>query len=400
SVSLERQEALHRACLALLTAPADSEARALADLGRTAFALQAVLSSPRQALLHKYALPQKIYFDASVLLPAIVPGHPLRPVYTDALKRPREAARGAGLSCQLLVGEPFLEEIVAHRENAVNLARTLELDNLKNLSRHVSFYGAENTNVYVSAFSSHVTKAHKNKEKPFTFTQFLRQFAPYQSVPKLADHLRAHGFVVVPMDFRTAHNHEYVNIFNPLMMGYEDGSADQLALKERRLVEHEAMQLVQIRLDREIQARSIFVSADRRLVRAMMARSELRDLLGSILAPTSFIGLIDIMVGLKADRRSLARLVWATPRREADQAIRDFLVHRALEKYETAVVRAMPDVLDDVLGYAKRQVRYKTLAFSGNEVEDVARAAQFLDRIEDKFFAKMRVAMEREERRS
>jgi hypothetical protein len=54
--------------------------------------------------------------------------------------------------------------------------------------------------------------------------------------------------------------------------------------------------------------------------------------------------------------------------------------------------------LDDVVKDAKQQARYKSLTLGGNDVEDVARAVQFLDRIEDNFFSKMRSAMEREEK--
>jgi hypothetical protein len=65
-----RLRALVRSCIDLLNFPTPEESSHLSEISRSAFSVQLVLSSPRQSLLQSHALPQRVYFDASVLLPA------------------------------------------------------------------------------------------------------------------------------------------------------------------------------------------------------------------------------------------------------------------------------------------------------------------------------------------
>ena len=390
--------AMERSVINLLTAPSDREAEHLAEVGRTAFGLQLVLSTPRQALLQRHSLPQIVYFDASVLLPTLVPGHPLRPVYRDAIKRLREAANQAGTRCELIVGRPFLNEIVSHREIALRLVRAQRLERPESLNRIISFYGAENVNVFVSAFATHVAKAQATGHKPPKFADFLNQVAPYQDENALAAYLQKTGIQVVAIDFRTKNNVQFIHVFNPLTSSYEKKSYDPISPKKKVLVQHEATQLVQLQLDAQSGNRSVFVSADRGLRRALLASPELRYFAGMVIPPEGFVGLVDIMVGLKADRRSLARLIWAAPRKDAEQATRDYLVRHALKQMDAAVASQMPDVIDRVVNRARQQIEDANFDMtSAHDVEDVARTARFMDRLEEDFFDNMKWWMEKHE---
>ena len=391
--------ALEQSCLNLLSSPTDREAPHLAEVGRTAFAIQLVLSSPRQALLQRFSLPERIYLDASILLPTLVPGHPLRPVYSDAIKRLKAAANEAGVRCELLVGEPFLNEVISHRNLALDLAREIAIDGSpKNLQQLITFYGAENTNVFIGAFSSHVSKAEMLKERRPAFKAFLRQYAPYQTEAELAQYLSRGGIQVVKMNFRYEHNADFVQVFNPLMSGYEKDSIERLEAKEKVLIEHEASQIVQLRLDQAAGKRAVFVSADRRLKRALLLSTALRDQASMVVPPQGFVGIVDVMVGLKTDKRSLARLIWAPPRRDSEQAIRDYLIRQALNAMDAALANAMTEVIDDVVAKGKLKAERSNLDLAhGNEVEDVARNAQFMDRLSEEFFETMRWWMQKRE---
>src|SRR5207249_3617932 len=120
--------------------PERDEAEALAEISRAAITVQLLLSSPRSALAHAYTLPAKLYFDASVLLPAIVRGHPMHEGNISAINRLQTAAQRVGRRCDLAVTYPFLEEILAHRKNAIELVHELKLEEPKRITEHVLFY--------------------------------------------------------------------------------------------------------------------------------------------------------------------------------------------------------------------------------------------------------------------
>jgi hypothetical protein len=397
-VDASQRAKLERCTIDLLTAPSDREAEHLAEVGRTAFALQLVLSTPRQALLQRHALPQAVYFDASVLLPTLVPGHPLRPVYRDAIKRLGEAAKQVGARCELIVGVPFLNEVISHRQIAVGTVREQRLDDPKSLRRLITFYGADNVNVFIGAFATHVAKAEALGQRPPKFAEFLSQFAPYENEATLATYLKGLGIRVLPMDFRQKHNLDFVRVFNPLTAAYENQAHDILAPKKKVLVQHEAAQIVQLKLDNEFGSRAVFVSADRALRRALLFVPELRSYAGMVVPPQGFIGLVDIMVGLKADRRSLARLIWAAPRRDAEQAIRDYLVRHALDQMDAAVTKNMPEVIEEMVVNAKRELEVANFDItSDNDVKDIARTTRFMDRLDKDFLETMEWWMERQD---
>lgn len=399
--SEKRQLAMERCAIDLLTLPTEDEAEHLAELSRAAFSLQMVLSSPRQALFQEYVLPQRVYFDASVLLPAVVPGHPLSSLYMGAIRRLKEAATRAGIKLELCVGAPFLNEVMSHREKAVTIANDLKLDDSKNLERLISFYGAENTNVFIGAFAGRVGAASIDGRARQSFQQFLQQVAPYTSEDGLNGFLAKIGFVVVPMDFRKDHNKEFVTYFNGLLGSYERLADDMIRGKEKILVEHEAKQIVQLHLDRQDGLRSVFVTNDRKLRRAAMNQTSTRHCVDFMLPPEGFIGLIDIIVGIKADRRGLARLIWAAPRREADRAIRDYFVRRALEERDAAMVKAIPKVIEEIVASATESLEKKPINISdGNNPDSVTETAHFIDRFEREFYEKMVRVVEKAERNS
>ena len=99
-------------------------------------------------------MPQKLYLDANVVMPAITRGHPLRSSYSQALRQLTDASARAGTRISVVVGEQFLNEVVSHRNLAIEMVERLNLEEPEDLSRYIALRGALYTNVFVAAFAS------------------------------------------------------------------------------------------------------------------------------------------------------------------------------------------------------------------------------------------------------
>jgi hypothetical protein len=84
-------KAIARGITDLLVRPSGPEAELLAELGRLAFAVQLALGHARTTFSYAATLPQVIYLDASVLMPAIVEGHPAYTAYSGRCRSPFRA---------------------------------------------------------------------------------------------------------------------------------------------------------------------------------------------------------------------------------------------------------------------------------------------------------------------
>lgn len=389
---LSSPSALERAVYSLITTPDGSESSLLVSVGRAAFGVQLVLATPRQALFRKYSLPERVYLDASVLMPAIVEGHPLRPVYVDSLRLLSEASEKAGIPLRVSVGNQFLNEIVSHRELAQQLVDELGLEDPEKLKQHISFYGATNTNVFVAAYASFTRTRNRTH-----FREFLRQIAPYGTELELSRHLRSLAIETEPMDFETRNNYIFVEAYNQLYEGYEQISETK-ARKKKILIMHEGEQLAQLRVDQDKGIRSIFVTADNAFRRAIQRDVRLHRYLGSTVSQLGLASLVDVMVGLETDNRSLARLVWATQRSDEEQTIFEYLVRLGVQNYEEGMAMEMQQAAQFVAERAAHTAERQRVPLFGKDAEDVARTTEFLDRYEEMFFRHWREAIDRRER--
>lgn len=389
-------EAFSRSVVELIQSPTEKESELLSELGRTAFAVQLVLSSPRQSLAQRYSLPQRVYFDANVLMPAITEGHPLSAAYRDVIKRLQTASRSVGSACELAVGAQFLEEIVAHRAIAIDTVRELGLESADRLAKHILFYGGNNINVFIAAYGSV-----KGTEQNLKFSDFLARVAPYSSITRLASYVEDQGIATLDMS-KCSKSTAYDRIFASLLSGYERDRSNRVRPKEKRLIHHEAEQLTALNSDITDRMRTVFITADLRLQRIVQTQNALRHLVGGILSQVGFVGLVDIMVGLDADSRSIARLIWGIPRSEAQQTIRDYLIRRAVDQYNAVLLMAVPTVVDEIAADAAREATKRKIdLFAGNHsVSDASKAARFIDQVEDKFYESMAGEMDRIERAS
>ena len=84
-ISPDLSKAIANAIFDLFRHPEDREAELLADIGRIAFGVELVLNNSRSIAAQLFLIPETLYLDANVLMPAIVEGHPYSPVYADAI---------------------------------------------------------------------------------------------------------------------------------------------------------------------------------------------------------------------------------------------------------------------------------------------------------------------------
>lgn len=397
-VELAAAESVARSILDLVLSPGDSESVLLAELGRTAFAVQLVLASPRQSLLADSALPERVYLDANVAMPASTHGHPFRPIYMETIGSLAEAASRTKKSLRIEVGAPFLNEIVSHRRLAIDLARELKLDDPDSLFKHITFMGATNTNVFVGSFASFVGR---KKKAPFKFGEYLNKYAPYTSEEQLAKFLLTMGIGTAARIDRLKIP-QYSEVLIALRQGYESAhESTGSGFKDPILVEHEAEQLAQLRADISSGIRSVFVTSDNRLRSAIAHTPKLRDIGGCIVSHLGLVALVDFMVGLKPDGRSLARLIWAIPRTSEEEAVRSYLVDRALQQYDAALAMAAQPLVDELTENAVRAAKAEKISLLRSKSgEDAARAARFIDNFEQDFYKKMKIEIERKEAQS
>ena len=383
--------AMEEALLDVFLSPDDSESVVLAEVGRIAFGLQLVLSSPRQALFHHHALPQLVYLDANVLMPAIVAGHPLRPVYTDAFRRLAEAARRASADLQIVVGQQFLNEIISHRAIAVQISKELDLDNPLVLEKHVLFYGATNTNVFIGAFASHVGRD-RNKMR---FSDFMNEFAPYTSELQLARYLQDNASIEIAVMQYHDDNHDVFNaIFNRLKEAYPPGR------KASIVIEHEAQQLTRMRVDLASGKRSVFVTADNQLRRILQASAALHDVANVTMSHLGLVALVDVFVGISADSRSLSRLMWSTAfYGEEERALYEYFVRLALQEYSEGMATEMQELARATAREGAAEAKRESIDLFSKSNNDVVRSAKLIDRYGDGFFKNWREAVDEKERR-
>lgn len=279
------RERLLRISANMLRHPSQEESELLGELGRVSFAVELAFQSPSSALLHKETLPRHIYFDASVLMPALVQGHPFRQVYRDAIKRLKEAAASAAIKINLKVCTVYLNEIISHRRNAEEYAAQLG-DDFPTVARSDAlFHGASNVNVFVGAYANWIET---NGE--LRFKNFLSRYAPYTTESQLSQWLAKQGFTVI----NSMKGPKYAEIYSRLEKVY----ANQLSRgKQPILIEHDAAQLSILDMDFLKSEKTLFVTADRQL-QAAIAESKFEELSELMVSHVGLIQFIQLLLGV------------------------------------------------------------------------------------------------------
>ncbi|HEX9224778.1 MAG TPA: SIR2 family protein [Candidatus Acidoferrales bacterium] len=387
----EKHDRIAKAVYDLLKRPDEGEAQILADLARLSFGLNVLLKVGNSALKLE-AIPERIYFDASILMPAITDGHPFRPVYQSTIEKISKAAAEANKTCELLVIREFLNEIVHHRNLSIAMVKELGLEDPERLEKHVLYYGAENTNVFVGSYASWVGR----QKKLISFSNFLDQAAPYTSELSLATFIERLGIRTIKtstsdpqfkrtiLRFMSSLGNAYKE-FQEVGWGY--GKPDVL-------IEHEALQLAQIEMELKVGRRSYFVTADKGL-REIVNTIRLGNVWNVVISHLGLVQLTDLLLGVDAEPRSLARALWGIMEVDDHAALRDYFIDLALKKRDEALVMTLPQILNEFVEQAEKAAKLEGVRFFTKQLEDKAKAARFLDRFEKQFFENMAEAVRR-----
>ena len=389
--SFANQDHLSRAVYELLRRPDDVEARILSDVARLSFGLNVLLKLGNSALKLE-ALPERLYLDASIVMPAITEGHPFRPVYQSVISKLSEELGEAGKVCELLVVTDFLNEIVSHKKLGSRIVEELGLEDPVRLEKHILYYGAENTNVFVGAYASWVGR----EKKAVPFDEFLKVAAPYTDELGLASFLERLGIRTVSVSEHDASFQElHRNFSRTLSQAYAHfREIGWFREKARILIEHEARQLAQIELELKQGWRSYFVTADKGL-REILALTRPGMAWNVVISHLGLVQLIDLLLGVDVEPRSLARLLWGIMEVDEHASLRNYFVDLALKRRDEALVMTLPEIIDRFVEDAERAAKLERVKFFTKSVEDKAKAARFLDRFEENFFAGMAEVVQR-----
>jgi hypothetical protein len=376
---------LERALKDLLTKPDDEEAVLLADLGRTAFGLELLLEAPHDSLFLTRALPERLYFDANVVMPAITAGHPLHELFSATITALREAAGSAAVGPSLRVYDGFLNEIVSHKRIAVDLMEANNGEGALWEERAAGLFGTANVNVFVGAYFNF-----RLSNEKVSFREFLKQVAPYENEPELKVHLESLGFEIVHES--RADKLDSAGLLHCLDKFYATKFEHQK--KSPVVVRHDAIQLSIINADLATQRRSVFVSADRG-IRFAIEPDGYGAVANAILTHLGLTQMVELLVGRLAVPRGVAALLWMSPVSSDSERIRSYLISLALREHSVATAMYLPDIVGEIVEDAGFELDRKNLKLDTESQTERTEISRVLERYEKDFFKKMNAEIER-----
>lgn len=380
-------EKVTRACNSLLAAPTTEEAEILSELGNVSFALELIIQSPRTTLLHSAALPQNVYLDANVLMPALTYGHPYYGVYRETIDKLKSASSRAGIDLKIIAYYGYLNEIVSHRKLAIKIVEEWGQDYREGIFREALYYGTKNMNVFVGSYAN----ALQANEK-LTFQQFLTKYAPYTSEEELAKWLKKLGIqVLLDKEMRTK---KYSDVSYELQKAYAEGLVSGKLI---RLIEHDAVQISRIIADREKGHRSIFVTADKQL-KELLSHGKYKTVTENMISNIALTQMIELFVGNIQEKRGLSSLLWSYKTATKYDEIRQYLVKAALKEYDQAIAMEMPDVIDQITEKAVLELQKHKLFPDSDDPKEKQRYLREVGEFENMFFQSLRQKIEQREK--
>ncbi|PWG61014.1 hypothetical protein DEM34_18620 [Spiribacter halobius] len=370
----------------LFSRPNQSESKVLSVLGRTAFALELLFASPRDAVFLEATMPNKIYLDANVLLPAIVPGHPLHEIYNQAIQKLLKLRSASDRRVQICVCRGFLNEIFSHKNIAKREVDASEDEAADFAVREARYMGSQNINVFLAAFANS-NEANEGK----SLDLFLRRVAPYRTEGELRTYIEQMGISVINGRAVPGVGESLPKILHFLEVAYSKDL--EKGLKTSAVVEHDAVQLAALRAEARIGRSVLFVSADKRL-RGELAESEFDDIRGQFMSHLGLAQLVDLLVGSESEERELSNIYWTASVSTETERMRAFLVDTALREYEVGMLEPMHRAVDIVTQEAINELEDNR--GKGRKDRNESRPlTRLVEDYEEKFYRLMREAYEK-----
>lgn len=379
-----------RAVQNLLMRPDDEEAELLADLGRTAFGLELLLEAPHDPIFLQRTLPQRIYFDANVIMPAITPGHPHYEIFNETISSLRKAAGTAILDVSLRIYDGFLNEIVSHKQLARDAMSANGGEGRMWEERAVGLYGSGNVNVFVGAYFNY-----RESNPGISFEDFLHLAAPYNSEGELRRYLEKIGFEVIRDN--QIQKKGVAEILHALEKFYSNKL--EMSRKSAIVIRHDASQLAVINAELHDGVRTMFVSADRG-IRFALEYEGFSAISNSMMTHLGLAQLVELLVGQLPASRGLASLFWMSPVSDDTSRIRSYLIALALREHDAALAMGMSEVVNEIAEDAGMELARKRLRLDSDASNDRAEVNKTLERYESSFFQKINAEANRIRRRA
>lgn len=379
-----------RAVENMLMRPDDEEAELLADLGRTAFGLELLLEAPQDPMFLQRTLPERIYFDANVIMPAITPGHPHYQLFNDTIDSLRKAAGTAILDVSLRIYEGFLNEIVSHKQLARDAMRASNGEGAAWEERAVGLYGSGNVNVFVGAYFNY-----RASSPDISFDQFLHLAAPYNNEADLRRYLQGLGFQVIRDN--QVEKKGSAEILHALEKFYSRKLESNR--KSAVVIRHDASQLAILNAELQDGARAMLVSADRG-IRYALEYEGFSSISNSMMTHLGLAQLVELLVGRLPASRGLASLLWMSPVSDDTSRIRSYLIALALKEHDAAMAMGMSDVVNEIVEDAAMELSRMNLRLDPGSIQERADVNRTLERYESRFFQKLNNEVEKIRRRN
>lgn len=378
--------AVRRVVYDLLTNPTDEESYLLSVLGKASFALELITHSPHDILFHRESLPQKIYLDTNVLMPALTEGHPLYETYNTTLTNLSTAAARSNGNVKALTMHGFLNEVISHRSLAIQEIEGATHSQIDDIERETLLLGSQNTNVYIGAYITI-----RENRKDFSFMDFLRAKAPYRTESDLQSWIAKKGISTVSISDAKFANPNYSAILHKLERAY----SSQLASRHKTatLISHDAAQLAMLEKDIQDGVRALFVTADKNLTR-IVREMGICGLSNHIISHTGLVQLVDLLIGTDSNCRGGSQLMWSTKISDQAVQIQNHLVNAALREYYQALDLGIIKLIDEISEDAAMALAKEKLELSSKNPSEQKRALKILGTFENRFFEKLREAMD------
>jgi NAD-dependent SIR2 family protein deacetylase len=263
-----------------------------------------VLDPTSEKLLSEYARDHWVYFDSSVILPALAIGHPSHKVYRRILSRSR------ALGMRLRVIRDMVNEVWANIRSAMDAFKEFgkTVAPMKDvLEGYVAMCGAGNGNVFLEGFVDRL-QLDASLSPAAYMSEVLGIDGTGISEARVADAI--HRILEIdPDDFGPG---EIVEAdLEPIISSIEFLRKQANRFKTRRLCEHEARQFYLIHLRRkqnpELRTKIWFITTDRFLVELQRLEREKYPLPISY-TPRSWFQYLDIIDSQSRGSSNFARL--------------------------------------------------------------------------------------------
>ncbi|MDH5327640.1 MAG: SIR2 family protein [Gammaproteobacteria bacterium] len=383
NISNHTKQSIFESLEDLLNNPSTTESRVLAELGRISFGLEVVFQSPHDTLFHSLTLPDAIYLDANVLMPAITKGHPYYQIYVDTIESLVNATSESGKKLNIYAYGEYLKETVRHKNYAETEIESMGDRVIDMLRDEVVLFGHSSLNVFIAGYLNYVAR-----DKKLTFNQYLKENAPYNSIKSMVPFIKKKGIETIEDKNTVDRNADYPGILNELEKAYVDDSE-----KSASLIQHDAKMLSMLNYDLQAGKSSLFITADNKL-KKKIEKTKYSSLSNYMMSHIGLSQLVDLLVGTKV-HSGITKLLWSTQVSSDTEKVKNLLISKALHHYDEGLAMSLPDKVESVAEDIVIELNKKNLDLSTNDAGDREKIFDTIGSFEEKFYEGMRAAIEK-----